>query len=320
MLNSGKDPLFAATSLQSYYFYRAAWIYHHEHAILQLVSGTLDDMARKKMRSSIDALRKYSPDPEHRRIHDKTVRSLFTPEHERTQRESSGLAKLGRKKDRIKGLPEGWRERFTCAALGHAYAAEIAVVAATGCRPIEIAKGVSFRREKGDGGRHLIVVTITGGKIMREGRFGRTGQPLRTLWIDDNSSVGAMFISALIASGTHEIAASDKPNAKSNRIQQAAFRASKRAFSRGVRPSIYDLRHAFAADLKAAGHSEESIAKAMGHATGSAQFQYAGAKRGVKGSDRRLEAVVKIEASNEVTKVKSRDPFLTRQVPAERNK
>lgn len=156
-------------------------------------------------------------------------------------------------------LPPDWRERMLAASGGSTYAAELAVLAATGCRPEELCKGVRIEnRPEG------VSVLIEGAKVT-EG----TGQPARRLVLDPGASEAARRLSELAEGGPVEIGHGRTPGG----LREAVRRVGRRALGRDdVTP--YAFRHALSADLKAEGHAPEQIAAAMGHVSDRSQSHY----------------------------------------------
>jgi integrase len=304
-----QTPTTGSASKQSFYFNRAAAIYTYSRALARTESGEMA-VNEPMIRQAIATLREFKADPDHRVIrqfrkadnaHRDAMRSAFTGEKTQAKR-----------RDREKKLPADWRDQVMRKLLGTRHATAIAIIAATGCRPVEVAAGVTLKRAKVmSNGRPVdaIAITIQGGKIMKDGRFGRTGQPERTIYVNaETGGAATLVLNLALDSGVTKIDPEDDKNAYSKQLQQAVFRASREAITSKVQPSIYDFRHAFSADLKAAGRSESDAAKAMGHATDAAQYQYAGTRRGAGNSRRNKETVLRIEATNEVSVTKTREP------------
>lgn len=145
-------------------------------------------------------------------------------------------------------LPEKWRPAYY-------------LLAATGCRPDELSKGVLISCS-----RSGVVVRISGAKVDEQ-----KGQP----WREQTFAPTSLFANRL-QEGDVFLAKEDYP----------AFR---KAFSRAARklwprrkdvPAPYALRHQFAADTKAAGVSYETLAQALGRSVTRTQQLYGHGKQG----------------------------------------
>lgn len=175
------------------------------------------------------------------------------------------------------GLPETWREDLV--ARMPLWRREVLTLAATGCRPAELAAGVVFRIE----GEHLLA-SVKGVKVKQH-----AGQPERVLlW---KLPVQAPVLQQLAdevrqAGGSLRVSYDGRQNTKPARaLSDAIESAAKRAFGpRKHSITAYTLRHAAASDLKAAGLPEEQVSAALGHAVTETAAQYGGRPMGRKGS------------------------------------
>lgn len=152
----------------------------------------------------------------------------------------------------------------------------IAVLWATGCRPVEIEKGVDVRRD--DQGR--LIVIIPGAKV-HEGHGA--GQPQRELLIDEGTEAGEALLALL-------------GDAQSLTVQRSATRLNK-DFEK-IRKHIpwkvspYSMRHQVAANLKAEMGADNApvIAAALGHRATKSQHRYGSVRQAQEGGGSIREA------------------------------
>jgi integrase len=155
-----------------------------------------------------------------------------------------------------------WRMDLAAAMRDDSDRAAATVMAATGCRPQELAAGVDLDRD-----RHgQIRALIRGAKVN-----ARRGQKTRTLTLDTDTDTGRALAARIDAAGGEwrcSLSASDGPNAFRQRI---AARAAALGYST---VSAYSFRHQFASDTKAGGLEPHQVAAALGHATDKAPTAY----------------------------------------------
>ncbi len=163
----------------------------------------------------------------------------------------------------LQGLPVDWRERVVEAS-SEKYRLATSVLAVSGCRPAELAKGILVKA-----GIDCINLTVLGAKT-GQGH----GQTERVIELD---------LSSHIARDIHQKALAEPGGllvtAEADSFSHSFRRACRRALGRGVGP--YCCRYQFSADLKAALtpeeaaiYSEEDIALAMGHMSVKSQQYY----------------------------------------------
>lgn len=154
-----------------------------------------------------------------------------------------------------------WQERVFEAATP-AQRPGVAVLWATGCRPIEIEMGVDLMRDK----RGRLLVVVSGAKVCDA---HSAGQPQRVLLIDENTQAGKALASIL-------------GDAESLTVQRGADRLNK-DFSKirekiGGKMSPYSMRHQAAAELKAE-LDPKVVAAALGHRSIKSQRRYGSVKQ-----------------------------------------
>ena len=136
---------------------------------------------------------------------------------------------------------------------------------ATGCRPAEIERGVTIRRD-GD----ALAIEIPGAKVTAD-----KGQPIRRIAVDPASEVGRIIAMML---GNRQGA---RVQRKAKRIA-ADFVDIRRRSGLGA-ISAYSFRHQSASDMKGRGDDPVKIAEALGHASIRTQSRYGSPSKGHKG-------------------------------------
>lgn len=167
------------------------------------------------------------------------------------------------------GLPDGWRERLV--ARMPKYRVAVLVSAVAGCRPDELVKGVQLAIEGG-----MLVVTVAGAKVT-----AKSGQAWRRLsWPIDSASPLVRQLVAEVEAGA-AVAQIASAKAYSGAMRAAGAREWPRR-DKTVTP--YCLRHAFAADLKAAGMNGGEVSAALGHCSDVTKQYYGVRSQGGAGS------------------------------------
>lgn len=201
---------------------------------------------------------------------------------------------MGQSKRRISALPFDWQGKL----LSHAAQknmetknqaiAPLCVLAATGCRPSELAQGVKVRRT--DKGWQF---EIKGTKVGETGGSAnakqKRGIPLRVITVElDAKSVWQTQLNRLYkadcaASKPFEISISsgDAIATKMRRLVDEIWPNLKN------KPSPYSFRHTVAADMRRQGAEVVEVAKVLGHASCSSQSKYGWTRRGGKGGLKR---------------------------------
>lgn len=174
-------------------------------------------------------------------------------------RQPSPVPKASQRKA-LKGLPPDWRERLAN-VLPKRWVPFFQVLAATGCRPEELSKGVTIQPRQA-----TITVRISGAKVDEQ-----KGQA----WREIELAADSLFASELPEGRVH------MNNADYPAFRKAFNRAARQLWPRRAKvPAPYALRHQFAADAKAVGVSYETLAKALGHSVTRTQQLYGHSKQG----------------------------------------
>lgn len=167
------------------------------------------------------------------------------------------------KKRSLAGLPEDWRTRFLDRAEGcrgnkpSKYFDAMSVLAACGCRPSELAKGVYVTV---DAAQENLVFEITGSKVTNE-----NGYKKRTVAVSLDSPISIRVRLGLVVAGAKA-------------LNKAVVRIGRDVFpgrSEEKQISPYTFRHAIAADFKSGGGSDADVAQALGHRSTKTKALYA---------------------------------------------
>lgn len=177
-----------------------------------------------------------------------------------------------------KTLPkaDNW-QRIVFEAATPAQKASIAIMWASGCRPVEVEKGVGVNIIDHNG-RPLIEIKIRGAKVTES-----SGQSMRVIYVEPGSDSGRAVMEAMSGKDAMLI----RRKAKRLNADFADIRSKT-----GFKVSPYSLRHQLSANLKAEAGPNEAIeiAKVMGHLTTRSQGRYGSVKQaqsgqtGVKGA------------------------------------
>lgn len=177
-------------------------------------------------------------------------------QHQEVRRVWEPVRKKRSKRQVLGGLPPNWRELVIDAAKPQ-HKIPITVLAASGCRPAELAKGIDVASVDG-----TVVIVIQGVKVTEY-----SGQPQRIILLDPLLNPFARML-------FDQLQPDEAIIVKVNRwtLLDAVKSAVKRAgIPERKRVTPYCFRHQFAADVKA---EVGSASKALGHATDRTQSNY----------------------------------------------
>lgn len=163
----------------------------------------------------------------------------------------------------------------------------VLVVWASGCRPIELERGIVVDLDQ-DGEP---VLKIQGGKARIDKDGNQIGQKEREVTISRWTFLGQM-LADMCQDGPTTI------TMKRKRLEKVLEEAGEKAGLKH-RLSAYTFRHQFGAEMKANGDQEET-AKALGHVSGESQQHYGHRKQAKAGS------VVRVKATSPVRKLGTR--------------
>ena len=308
LVDANKTPIEHAKTKNSFYKYRAAWIYGWSRFLVQL----LRDADRQQKVNDVDwfdtieeirtvnlMLADYPPDQKHQNK-ELGVKSLWA-EKEAYIKKQGLVIKNNSKRKTIKRLPPDWRNKIFTRAIEKKskYADAVATLSLTGCRPAEIEKGVVFEIYNEE-----LKVTISGAKT-HDGKFG---SPTRSFVMSEDSLAFEHIRDLCITGG-----GSFTVIAKAKAIGDAVSLLAKD--TKLTKSSAYSFRHQMSADLKAGGFATESVAKVLGHCTDRSQTYYSAASG--KGGGRNIssiegrEPVMKNKMAFDALNNKGNDPTLT---------
>jgi integrase len=174
-------------------------------------------------------------------------------------------------------LPVGWREMVSN-DITKSWREQFLVQAVTGCRPVEIAKGIRVVIKDGQ-----LVARIHGAKL---GEF--SGQYSRVLIYDipNSTPVIAELIKLVEQNGSDMVIDFSKQLCNNpSAIYSIAVRDSQRRLWPKMKSTLtaYSIRHAAASDLKASGLSSEAQSQALGHQSAETKSVYGSFMQGGKG-------------------------------------
>ncbi len=156
------------------------------------------------------------------------------------------------KKASIKKLPDDWRLKLCNLMTNHEHSASVRILACTGCRPIEMARGVRvYRNEDG------INFHIKGAKFKAD---DERGQEWRILTIPLDHPIGST-----IDNGEYQASSAES-------LTKAIARKAVKLGYESV--SAYSYRHQMASDMKFSKYSKKEIANALGHISTATQEGY----------------------------------------------
>lgn len=172
-------------------------------------------------------------------------------------------------------LDADWREKIFNSIQSERFKLAVSVLSATGCRPIELERGVIIRTNEG-----RLSIGISGAKVDKEA--GR-GQPLRLLIVDSKTLWGSFLIQYAKTQVNNTAIIKYDAGAVSQRLREKSRAIWPR---RSTLVSAYTYRHYVGKAMKESGESIEKIASALGHATDFSQTAYgrAGGKKKSAGS------------------------------------
>ena len=195
--------------------------------------------------------------------------------------------KRNSKKETIKPLPDDWREQVI-AEVNKKYRLEVVLIAATGCRPEEIARGIDamitdkklilkIQTAKVKDGKIVTskkkLVPYLAGQEIRELEFDLKTRnvfvdELRRIFSTTYNKVTSPMLNTYFKFNTSSI------NKKS--LASAVLRAGQRCKFEGLEQNItpYCFRHQLAVDLKSLGVDGDTISRMLGHAVDATRAQY----------------------------------------------
>lgn len=164
-------------------------------------------------------------------------------------------------------LPTDWREQLI-ASVPSARRPELLVLALTGCRPLELKRGVSVSRFQGL--VPCLRLAIAGVKVSTF-----TGQPWRMVTVSAKAPFARDLAAALWPPGIIEADEVEVSTpCRTSTFAAWVRRRAERLWPEGPRVTPYTFRYQFALDLRQAGASPWKLAQALGHQDVASQNNY----------------------------------------------
>lgn len=264
-----------ANTARSYYFYRAAWVFHHVAAIKNALRDADTAQRTKDMvrwTATVDLLKNltqqlelYRPDPNGNHLHAGRVSKWAVETEKRSL--TGNTVKSHSKRSRLRGLPADWRtQMFQGLRANSKYKDVVAALSATGARPSEFEDGVTVALESPDQLRVTVVGTKTHG--------GKYGQRERSFVVRvDRPELE--YLAGRISDAGMSLSVTANAGALSDKIRQL----SEKVFPRLRSPvSAYVFRHQMASDLKASGLPDTDVSTALGHSVDETKRFYGSAQ------------------------------------------
>jgi integrase len=164
------------------------------------------------------------------------------------------------------GLPVDWREKL--AVRLPTWKTQYLIAAITGCRPVELAKGVKLEIQSNE-----LVVTINGAKLSAQS--GQEWRELRWTLSDATPLVEQLIAQVKATNGLLSVNLGTDNTNPARAFSDAIKAAAKREWpNRKLSITAYSLRHAAASDLKASNLNSAEISAALGHAVDATKSTY----------------------------------------------
>jgi len=250
---------------RSFYFARAAFIAGLADDLRQgvrdlVVACATKDHAKRdalldKIRTLYEELQQFPPDPDRQNV-GLAMAGLLVGEYRRLHEDASKSTRRS-KRVGLHHLPKNWEERVIqeAEAAGSTFSLGIAILAATGCRPSELAFGVYLAC--GDDGES-VAIRIWGKKF----KPGWSGQQWREVVLH-RESVGARRLVDLVHSGVGPVIIKA---ANTSSLEDAVRTFGTRVYDgRSYSISAYSFRHQLSSDVEAMGRGAD-LPALLGHA------------------------------------------------------
>lgn len=275
MQGRGATPEQMAATARGFYYYRAAWVHHYAAQMRETLNAA--DRAQRagdintwqelvsKLPELIRESERYRPDPGGKNLENGLI-GQWAVESEKRQHAGEKI-KHHSKKNRLRGLPDDWREKmFSGLRSGSKYRDVIAVLSATGARPAEFANGIEVNLES-DGSLHFRIQGI-------KTHGGKYGQAERAFTVDVTRPELFYLRDRLMHSGGPLIvkASAGALSDKVRQLSEKVFPTLKSTVS------AYVFRHQVAADLKASGLLDAEVSAALGHSVDETKGYYGAAQ------------------------------------------
>ena len=169
------------------------------------------------------------------------------------------------KRQTLKKLPDDWREQAVAyaAQTGHACEEPVSVLRNTGCRSVELTRGVTVTSEF-----HHAVMKIHGAKVTDV-----SGQVWRELDVD-YKALSPQLLTKLQDCGEVSVGVWSTAG-----LRSAVGAIGRALWPKGPTLTPYHFRHAFAEDLREAGWTADEIGAALGHRVSETSAAYGRRRR-----------------------------------------
>lgn len=181
-------------------------------------------------------------------------------------------------------LPTDWREQLF-ATVEPDDRLPVLLLAVSGCRPSELAKGIDIRRS----GWHFLL-GIRGAKVTAD-----NGQPFRVLHIDSEHPWGKHLADCLSDSPA-KTSYQESARSLQHRIHRLVTHWQRTTGINGYQISAYSFRHQLASDLKRQGEPDSWIAAVLGHRSTRTSTGYGSWQQGKAGQGGLIQSVAVMHA------------------------
>lgn len=272
---AGTRPEKIANTIRSFYFYRAAWVFHYATSIRTLLQAA-DAAARQKNHEAWQALIKqlptiiqklelYRPDPHGLNLENGRI-GLWAVEAEQRLAKGDKISTHS-KRTRLRGLPANWQSMmFDGVRPASKYKDVVATLSATGARPGEFENGIKVEIDD----KGALRFTIQGIKTHN----GKYGQAERSFSVQIQGPE-TRHLAQRISDNAGPLLVKAQAGALSDKVRQLSDKVFPNL--RSV-VSAYVFRHQVAADLKASGLSDTDVSTALGHSVDETKRFYGAAQ------------------------------------------
>jgi len=303
------EPSSIAKTKNTYYKYRAAWIFCYTEAFYELhklINNTQDKNQKifliQQLELIVERIKKYPPDPKGENF--KKIKSMIESGVKTKDIEKTGWRSIKDEIDSVKNhskkyqrLPKNWNERYFkyIASKNSKYTKAIAFLAISGCRPAELEKGVSLGLRE-DGSIKLCIESI-------KTHDDKYGQKTREFTVKSDSIEHQYLVDLMKKSNNQtwiQIESAKKLGAQMCKYSKKVFPRMKSFIS------PYTYRHQFARKAKAALNEKVDVAVALGHSNDKSQRFYANASKNAGGMQ-----IKELEGTREVKQISQTSEILS---------
>jgi len=303
------EPSSIAKTKNTYYKYRAAWIFCYKEVFYELhkeISGTQDKNQKifliQQLELIAERIKKYPPDPKGERF--KEIKAQIESGVDVDDIEKTGWRAIKDEMDSVKShskkyqrLPKNWNERYFkhVSSKNSKYTKAIAFMAISGCRPAELENDVSLRL-RDDGSIKLCIESI-------KTHDDQYGQKMREFTVKSDS-IEHHYLVDLMKKNDNQVWMQIE---SAKKLGEQMRKYSKKVFPRlKSYISPYTYRHQFARKAKAALAEKVGVAVALGHSNDKSQRYYANASKNAGGM-----VVSDLEGTRDVKKISSSSEILS---------